>query len=185
MIVMLLRTFCASIVVLWGFAAQAKDDAGKPVAPSPDAVVRLFDGFCADNVPALDRVRSFAQALKWKALPPELAALGAPPNPQATYEGWRVKDAGSVFLVGWSEGRIDGRKVSTCAIFTKDVSADALAALIAAKYKVRPLDDMREAYKRVRAWDAVINGEKAIISLMNPVDAGFEAATLGVVVTGK
>lgn len=111
--------------------------------------------------------------------------MGAPLDPNAKFEGWSAKEDGHLFVLGWSEAVIDGRTVTTCSIMTKDVPGDALAALVGKRYTVRPLDDMREAYKRVRVWNATINGEPAMIHLMNAVDAGFEAATLGVVVRGS
>lgn len=171
----------AGLLLVASGAAQAKDET-KPPTPKPEAMLRLFDGACADNVPHLSRVKSFAQALKWKTLPPEAAAMGAPLAPNAKFEGWSAKEDGHLFVLGWSEAVIDGKMVTTCTIMTKDVPADALAALIGKKYTVRPLDDMREAYKRVRVWNATINGEQALINLLNPVDAGFEAATLAVVI---
>ncbi|MBN2752991.1 MAG: hypothetical protein JXQ84_09825 [Rhodospirillaceae bacterium] len=177
---LLYATFFVGLAVLTASSVKAKD-APELAIPKPDSMMRLFDGTCANNVPYLDRVKSFAQALKWQNLPPEAATLGAPLDPNAKFNGWIVRNDGHLFFVGWSEGAINGRKATTCSVMTKGVSADILTALIGKKYTVRLLDDMSVAYQRDRIWNTTINGEYTLIRLNNSVGAASEAATLSII----
>jgi hypothetical protein len=97
------------------------------------------------------------------------------------WHGWSTLSGGEVYMIGTSAGNLNGRKVATCTVSTKDVRANKLSSLVEKHMKAKILASETEMMQRYDAWNVEHNGSKMLAQLTTAADTQISpAATLSI-----
>ncbi len=147
-----------------------------------DRLLEFFAGACLHNMPDIGRIKAGARALNWKPLEGDLAAMLAPADKNATWQGWAVNVGEDIFMVGISEAKMDGGNIVTCAVATREIDQNELVRALNKELKLKNIDDRIEAFQRNQAWQTEINEESMIVNLTTFFKEIMSPATLSVAI---
>lgn len=127
--------------------------------------IEFFVGACLRALPDIERTKAGARLMKWKPLEGDMAAVMAPAEKSAEWQGWIVPDGEDFFMVGVSKGAIDNGKVSTCVTVTHEVDQEYLTHDLESILNLRLISNETEALQIFRSWETNIQDQVIIISL--------------------
>ncbi|MBL4540249.1 MAG: hypothetical protein JKP97_00385 [Rhodobacteraceae bacterium] len=166
---------------LW--AQEPRESVGSLLeALKPADYVHAFLGNCAQNPGRLDVVVAAANALGYADLPEDMEILLAPPEPEAPFQGWIVFDGpGSPFLLGISEGDLEGTTYQFCSVTNPFLPSDEVISILRGFVNLdQPLTDETVSGQRYRAWWAPEILEGAILSSSDISTMGLSGITLSI-----
>ncbi len=160
------------IGVLSGFVAI-------PVQAGPSEetlhLARAFVGNCGQNAGRIDRVESFANAMGHQKLEGDLKEMLAPQDPNIEYLGWLVKEEDfAPYLLGISEGPVDGVILSNCVIANPNISMEDVLAAVQELVEFGPqLDSFESAGQRYRVWSTNSIAEGSFVAVLDAPAMGL------------
>ncbi len=147
--------------------------------------IEFFIGNCLQVLPDTKRVRAASRVMNWKVLQGDLAVMLAPADPEAIWEGWATEYEGSSYLIGISEGKVDGRTVVGCTVATREVNQEDLVKTLLSVINLRALNDETEAMQRYRGWLTEVNQHSILVNLTTQAGSRRSAASLSALVKLK
>ncbi len=149
----------------------------------PTRIAEEFVGICAQNAGRTDKVKAYADVLKFESLPPEMALALGPQDPDARFSGWMVKssDDSILYLLGVSEADFKGVRIQTCVVANPDV--DTVKTLLQVTSLLNlgsPSDDFEQMGQRTRIWmwDEFVNGSAIYLTHQISPEIGVSFAIM-------
>ena len=147
-----------------------------------DAVhlARAFVGYCIQNPGRNDQVQAAAIAFDFSPLEGEFKTMLGPEDPDAEYEGWLVSDEGfSPYLLGISEGRVNGLLISNCTVANPNIPMDEVLEELQNLVSFGPsLDDFQNSGQHYRVWSTESVADGSWISVLDAPEMGVIGGTI-------
>lgn len=138
----------------------------------------FFVGACLRALPDLERMKAAARVMEWKPLEGDVAAMIAPADPKAEWQGWAVPEGDDLFMFGVSESSMDSRKVSVCTTSAGELDQESLVQELQASLNLKLIVDETDALQRARGWETSIDGQKLIVNLTTLSNSRMSPITL-------
>ena len=138
----------------------------------------FFIGACLRALPDIERMKAAARVMEWKPLEGDIAAMVAPADTNAEWQGWVVPEGDDLFMFGVSEGSMDSRKVSVCVTSAFELDQESLVQELQATLKLKLIVDETNALQRARGWETSIDGQKIIVNLTTLSNSRISPITL-------
>jgi hypothetical protein len=102
------------VVSLYALSGGASHAVAEDIGAS---LAKAFVGGCLQVLPNTDRIAVSAKALGWKTLEGDMAAMFAPQEKSAVWQGWLVNDGdGPPYIMFISEGPFMGKQMKMCGV---------------------------------------------------------------------
>lgn len=159
------RAACAIICLLCGVHGAAAEPNTETLT-----VVEAFVSRCLALLPDTRKVEILAKLEKWETLPPDLAPLVAPADPNSSWQGWFLRD--KQLIVGISTGtNVGGEPVNTCVLSgLKGDHRDAINPLLKFHTDLKILDENTEAGQHVITYSGSLLGYPLAILVAGPIE---------------
>lgn len=135
-------------------------------ADTTEDFVKFFAGHCIRTVHDIGQLKAFADILKWKKLPDNLQSALFPSIANEA-DGWVVEDFGQQFLVGYTIGNIEGRKIVSCAVAGRPHIADSIASILRSRFSLNLISDEVEGFQRYQTFSTNVSGNKLILTILS------------------
>lgn len=145
-----------------------------------DRLLEFFAGACLQTMPDIARIKAGARVMEWMPLEGDVAAMVAPAEKGAVWQGWAVKTDEDMFMVGISEGSINGDEIATCTVTVREINQIGLVQNLQNQLNLKLIADEKEAFQRYRAWQTKINDIEMVINLTTYYKDEISPATISV-----
>lgn len=161
-----------SLVAPYSIAAQEISDA--------TYLARSFMGHCAQNVGRIDKIQAAARVLEFKKIEGDLAAMFAPQDPNAFFEGWFVTgESPQPFILGVAIGEIDDREYAICTVSNPNTDIEAVRDEIDLLANFGTLlDDTMAGGQRYRVWETSEIAERSFVTVIDAKKMGINGGTV-------
>lgn len=150
---------CGALLAVLSLSHQVKADA-------TEDFVKFFSGNCIRTVHDIGQLKAFAEILKWRKLPDnQQSALF--PSIANEADGWVVEEFGQQFLVGYTIGNIEGRKIVSCAVAGRPHKADSIASILMSRFSLNLISDEVEGFQRYQTFSINVSGNKLILTILS------------------
>ena len=146
-----------------------------------DGLAKAFLGSCVQVLPRLDKIEAGARLAGWREMTGDAASMMAPADKDARSRSWIVEGvAPTPFLLGITEGKDRGRKVSACAVTNPYAPAPLVSeSLIRILALGKTIGDEKSAGQRIRVWEYWNGKMKIQISVTDATPTDEPGVTLG------
>lgn len=138
----------------------------------------FFVGACLRALLDIERMKAAARVMEWKPLNGDVAAMIAPVDPNAEWQGWAVPEGDDLFMFGVSEGSLGSRKASICTTSAGELDQERLVQELQASLNLKLIVDETDALQRARGWETSIDGQKLIVNLTTLSNSRMSPITL-------
>ncbi|MFN4157734.1 MAG: hypothetical protein ACK4GO_04940 [Gemmobacter sp.] len=147
-----------------------------------DAVLlaREFIGVCAQNAGRTDKIAAAARMFGYGELVDDMKAMFAPQDPSAEFSGWLATvENGPKYLLGISNGEINGKDYSICVISNPNISIDEVLDEIRKLTVFGELvDNSEEVGQRYRVWKTDKIASQSFLSVVDAPKMGIVGGTI-------
>jgi hypothetical protein len=127
-----------------------------------------FVGVCAQDFPAVDKIKAAAKVFNWKEITdPNMRAMMGPASPDASWQGWLVIEKEDKYFVGISEGDINGKKTSSCSLVQDRVDVDSIISELAKILNAKKVEESTEAGQRQTLWEYQRGDERFLLTTVD------------------
>lgn len=125
------------------------------VIPEIADLAGAFIGTCVQNLPRLDKIRAYARSSGFEPLQEDMLLMLGPIEPGVKTEGWVATTSnGQRYMLGITEGALDGVLHKNCAIAYKTENAEQLSREIVSLLDAKLDNNLSQSAggQRYRAW---------------------------------
>lgn len=119
--------------------------------------------------------------MEFKAVPPEMASVLAPTEAGSSFKGWLAEFKGQRFVLAVSEPPAPSTD-KVCSVSAESTDWQGVRSELESAFVLEPVFEETQGYQTQRLWKAVINGNRAVVGLLNSTDPAVKAVTLSVIV---
>jgi hypothetical protein len=149
---MQLKASVGLVALLASAASVFSALAQSPVTPEL-SFVRSFIGMCVRYFPDIEKVKQTASALKWSEIKnPDVKGMLGPSDAGARWQGWLMKADGHAFLIGISEGVLDGARVKSCSLAADRIDLPSAYSTLERLVSLQKQLDFNEDGQRNQLW---------------------------------
>lgn len=136
---------------------------------------QTFIGTCAQDFPDTDRLKAAAKTFGWKELnDPNIRAMFGPADPSAIWQSWFLTQDNSKFVVGISEGIVDGKQVRTCNLVQDRTDVKSVISELTKLLNATKIDESMEAGQRSMVWQFKKNDQSYLLLTLDGTPMNME-----------
>jgi hypothetical protein len=122
---------------------------GQAYANETRDFVKFFSINCVGTVKDLTALKSYANLMKWSAIPNESISMAG----GKIDNSWGVVKEGQFFIIASGSSVMnDGRRLNSCAVLSKPHDADEVGKILKSQFKLKLRIDEVEGFRRTSQW---------------------------------
>jgi formylglycine-generating enzyme required for sulfatase activity len=142
--------------------------------------VRFFSDHCVSSVKKIGILKALAKLRDWKDVPENLNVFMTSMEGVEGH-GWVVRDAGYTYLVGFTQGEIEDKIVTSCSVvFRPKLGKIDPEPVLKEQFRLKLIVDEIENFQRYRQYNAKIDSDNILISIIESVDEKYKPINLSV-----
>ena len=145
-------------------AVQASLSSGSS-ADQIDDYLLVFEGACLRNMHDASLLEKMAEALNWRKVAKETAAVGAPLEGKLL-GSWIVREGEASVIIATSEGNLENREIFSCAAISRISDPGAAVSRMQEIFNAKKMADEKEGFQRYQVFKVNISGNDMLVTAL-------------------